>query len=74
MTLFFLRPLGLVGNPPACRFAYVATGLMADSFACWDLGTFARVWLARLKDQKDKNTVYALKILRKADGEHGLAP
>ncbi|KAJ5322699.1 hypothetical protein N7452_010988 [Penicillium brevicompactum] len=30
-------------------------------------GTFARVWLARLKDQKDKNKVYALKILRKAD-------
>ncbi|KAJ5104912.1 hypothetical protein NUU61_002259 [Penicillium alfredii] len=30
-------------------------------------GTFARVWLARLKDQKDKNTVYALKVLRKAD-------
>lgn len=33
------------------------------------LGTFARVWLARLKDQKDKNQVYALKILRKADGK-----
>ncbi|KAJ6185818.1 hypothetical protein N7519_007119 [Penicillium mononematosum] len=30
-------------------------------------GTFARVWLARLKDQKDKDKVYALKILRKAD-------
>ncbi|OGE57415.1 hypothetical protein PENARI_c002G03954 [Penicillium arizonense] len=30
-------------------------------------GTFARVWLTRLKDQKDKNKVYALKILRKAD-------
>ncbi|KAJ5649870.1 uncharacterized protein N7484_003593 [Penicillium longicatenatum] len=30
-------------------------------------GTFARVWLARLKDQKDKSKVYALKILRKAD-------
>jgi serine/threonine protein kinase len=28
------------------------------------------VWLTRLKDQKDKNKVYALKILRKADGEH----
>lgn len=36
------------------------------------LGTFARVWLARLKDQDDKSKVYALKILRKADGEHAL--
>ncbi|KAJ5182806.1 cAMP-dependent protein kinase catalytic subunit 3 [Penicillium capsulatum] len=35
-------------------------------------GTFARVWLARLKDQDDKSAVYALKILRKADGEHTL--
>ncbi|KAJ5238875.1 hypothetical protein N7468_003494 [Penicillium chermesinum] len=32
-------------------------------------GTFARVWLARLKDSDDKTKVYALKILRKADGE-----
>ncbi|KAJ5573975.1 uncharacterized protein N7459_008402 [Penicillium hispanicum] len=32
-----------------------------------DTRTFARVWLARLKDQKDKNKVYALKVLRKAD-------
>lgn len=34
------------------------------------------MWLARLKDQKDKNKVYALKILRKADGKrliHNLA-
>jgi serine/threonine protein kinase len=30
-------------------------------------GTFARVWLARLKNQEDKNKVYALKVLRKAD-------
>ncbi|KAJ5107785.1 hypothetical protein N7456_004460 [Penicillium angulare] len=30
-------------------------------------GTFARVWLARLKDQPDRTKVYALKILRKAD-------
>lgn len=37
------------------------------------VGTFARVWLVRLKDQKDKNKVYALKILRKADGERRLA-
>ena len=35
------------------------------------LGTFARVSLARLKDQPDKNKVYALKILRKADGMYG---
>lgn len=46
---------------------------MANCFACLIVGTFARVWLARLKDQKDKNKVYALKILRKADGEHELA-
>ncbi|KAJ5665482.1 Protein kinase A catalytic subunit 2 [Penicillium maclennaniae] len=30
-------------------------------------GTFARVWLARLKNQEDKKKVYALKVLRKAD-------
>ncbi|KAJ5966361.1 hypothetical protein N7481_013075 [Penicillium waksmanii] len=30
-------------------------------------GTFARVSLTRLKDQPDKNKVYALKVLRKAD-------
>ncbi|KAF3395851.1 hypothetical protein F1880_006857 [Penicillium rolfsii] len=30
-------------------------------------GTFARVWLTRLKDETDKSKVYALKILRKAD-------
>lgn len=32
-------------------------------------GTFARVWLVRLKNAPEKpNTVYALKVLRKADG------
>ena len=33
-------------------------------------GTFARVWLVRLKDAKagDENKVFALKILRKVDG------
>lgn len=33
-------------------------------------GTFARVWLVRLKDAKeeDQNKVFALKILRKVDG------
>ncbi|CAI7606155.1 unnamed protein product [Penicillium pancosmium] len=30
-------------------------------------GTFARVSLTRLKEQPDKNKVYALKVLRKAD-------
>jgi len=34
-------------------------------------GTFARVWLARLKADERKDRVYALKILRKADGEGG---
>lgn len=35
-------------------------------------GTFARVWLVRLKDAKpgDENKVFALKILRKVDGMH----
>lgn len=34
------------------------------------LGTFARVWLVRLKDEiRQRDKVYALKILRKADGE-----
>ena len=34
-------------------------------------GTFARVWLVKLKDaeQQDKDKVYALKILRKVDSE-----
>lgn len=34
------------------------------------LGTFARVWLVRLKDAQsgDENKVFALKILRKVDG------
>jgi hypothetical protein len=33
-------------------------------------GTFARVWLVRLKDADhgDENKVFALKILRKVDG------
>lgn len=36
----------------------------------WCTGTFARVWLARLKSQKEKrDRVFALKVLRKADGE-----
>jgi hypothetical protein len=34
-------------------------------------GTFARVWLARFKDEKiRRDNVYALKVLRKADGEN----
>lgn len=34
-------------------------------------GTFARVWLARLANRKngDQNKVFALKVLRKVDGE-----
>lgn len=35
------------------------------------LGTFARVWLAQLsRFPEDKTQIYALKILRKADGEY----
>lgn len=35
------------------------------------LGTFARVWLVRLSRlPEDKTQIYALKILRKADGEY----
>lgn len=35
-------------------------------------GTFARVWLVRLKDadKGDEDKVFALKILRKTDGAH----
>jgi hypothetical protein len=35
------------------------------------LGTFARVWLARLKgqDKDDQDKLYALKVLRKAEGK-----
>ena len=37
------------------------------------LGTFARVWLTRLKDLKDAHgKVFALKVLRKADGMENL--
>lgn len=33
-------------------------------------GTFARVWLTRLKDgSQNDNRVYALKVLRKADSK-----
>ena len=40
-----------------------------------DPGTFARVWLVRLKNAQngDENQVFALKILRKTDGMHVLA-
>jgi hypothetical protein len=36
-------------------------------------GTFARVWLVRLKDVQgqDDDKVFALKILRKTDGTDG---
>ena len=32
-------------------------------------GSFARVWLARLKGEERRDKIYALKILRKADGK-----
>lgn len=34
-------------------------------------GTFARVWLVKLKSPRseDRDKVYALKVLKKADGE-----
>lgn len=34
-------------------------------------GTFARVWLTRFRDPRRGNGVYALKTLRKADGQYG---
>jgi hypothetical protein len=37
------------------------------------LGTFARVWLARLHGE-DENKVFALKILRKVDGKNAAIP
>lgn len=39
-------------------------------------GTFARVWFARLKADKEPNqNIFALKILRKAEGElHPIPP
>jgi hypothetical protein len=35
------------------------------------IGTFARVWLVRLANpaEEDRDKVYALKVLRKAEGE-----
>lgn len=37
-------------------------------------GTFARVWLAKFKDETiRRDNVYALKVLRKADGEDACA-
>jgi protein kinase A len=34
------------------------------------IGTFARVWLVRLKNptEEDRDNVYALKVLRKVEG------
>lgn len=36
-----------------------------------DLGTFARVWLVKLRTPvvQDQDKVFALKVLRKVDGE-----
>lgn len=42
---------------------------VADGWIFIGTGTFARVWLARFKADERKDRVYALKILRKADGE-----
>lgn len=46
------------------------------TLAEWTLGTFARVWLARLANPaiEDKDKVFALKILRKTDSKLVLFP
>lgn len=58
-----------------CRTVYaececVLGGVCANQLM--SLGTFARVWLVRLASpaEQDKNKVFALKVLRKADGRN----
>lgn len=47
---------------------------MLITYITFEIGTFARVWLVRLtKYTGDKNRVYALKILHKADGTYLLS-
>lgn len=72
------RILGLVILPSCERWVPVSWSVICDLGKCilcgWQLtwsgslGTFARVWLARLSGDERKDRVYALKILRKADG------
>jgi hypothetical protein len=63
-----IKTLGTGKHSVRHRFPLRRSLLTLDFFSQY-LGTFARVWLTRLKDQKDKSKVYALKILRKADGK-----
>lgn len=65
-----LRTLGTGQSDPKAVASYCRSEklLTMDFLFLIDIGTFARVWLTRFKTDERKDRVYALKILRKADG------
>ncbi|RMJ27377.1 hypothetical protein PHISP_01757 [Aspergillus sp. HF37] len=63
-------PSDATGRPEQMNLGMSARSLTVGDFALLrtlGTGSFARVWLARLKGEERKDKVYALKILRKAD-------
>ncbi|KAL4941036.1 hypothetical protein BDV06DRAFT_9376 [Aspergillus oleicola] len=66
-----LNPFVITERPEEKQLGISASQLSIRNFALLKTlgtGTFARVWLTRLRDNKEKpNQVFALKILRKAD-------
>ncbi|KAJ9220244.1 hypothetical protein DTO027B5_1242 [Paecilomyces variotii] len=65
-----LNPFVVTERPEDKHLGISARSLRLDDFELiktLGTGTFARVWLARLKDLQDPKQVYALKVLRKAD-------
>ncbi|KAI9367498.1 kinase-like domain-containing protein [Aspergillus egyptiacus] len=66
-----LNPLMVTERPEEKQLGISGRQLSVEDFILLKTlgtGTFARVWLARLRDEKAKpDKVYALKILRKAD-------
>lgn len=65
-----LKTLGTGQNSP-CLLSPESHPVQEANRLYWLPGTFARVSLTRLRDQTDPNKVYALKVLRKADGQYG---
>jgi protein kinase A len=61
-----VRTLGTGAFFPRPQFSAEGT---ADGHRCVFTGTFARVWLVRLANaaEEDRDKVYALKVLRKAE-------
>ncbi|RAQ51559.1 serine/threonine-protein kinase PRKX [Aspergillus flavus] len=66
-----LSPFVITERPEEKQLGVSTRTLTVDDFALLKTlgtGTFARVWLVRLKDEiRQRDKVYALKILRKAD-------